>query len=166
MANPPPYASISYAESYFNRRLHVAPWASASPADKMKALIMSSDAIDRLNFVGAKTDPNQERCFPRDYNPGSLSLCGTAEVFPTNVLPDDILKATCENALALLDGVDPEVEYANTKKSKVSFGGVSSQYIPDVTKPHVLCGIASFVAFKYIRPYMEDLNKISLVRSS
>ena len=161
---------MAYANTYFGRRLHTEPWDRASPSDKQKALIQSSDALDRLAYRGTKTVATQEREFPRDYNPGHLywhsADAPVNQTWPTNVTDDSVLKACCENALALLDGVDPDLEYQNNRIMHHNFAGVSTKMATEIERPHILCGLASFSAFKFIRPLLADNHSIRLIRKS
>src|SRR3972149_1118119 len=93
-SNMTAYLSESAASDYFANRLNTGAWDDADPADQLKALLMATDAIDRLNFLSEKADDTQEHQFPRL---GDI------------VVPQDIQEACAELALRLLDGVDPEL---------------------------------------------------------
>jgi len=53
------YGTIVLADTYFGERLNSEVWEDAVPADRTKALIMATRAIDRLNFVGEMADEDQ-----------------------------------------------------------------------------------------------------------
>lgn len=145
-----PYGTISDANSYFtNERVTNDAWINASDQRKLAALIESAEAIDRLNFVGVKTDPEQEREFPRN---GALSV------------PDDIIKACYENAYGLLDGIDPEIEYRNLFMTHSSYASVRSSYDTTINRAHLQAGITSIKAWNYLQPYFADHQAISLKR--
>ena len=105
-------------ENYFEFRLHASAWEDAENDDKCRALVTATRLIDRLNFAGLRTADyirlqpiNWLIPQPRTLDPSSLP--GQNFEFPRNgsvTIPQDIMDAACEIALALLDGVDPELE--------------------------------------------------------
>ena len=145
------YISVSAATDYFNQRLNTDAWDAASEIDCEKALIMATDAIDRLNFVSAKTDENQEHQFPRN---------GDVDV------PQDIQEACAELALRLLDGVDPELEFENLTMVSQGYANVRSTY--DRTNPaeHIVAGIPSVTVWRKIKPYLRDTRGVGINRVS
>lgn len=145
------YATESEAQTYFDSRLHTEPWDDASTTDRSKALAQATKIIDRLNFSGEKTESTQELQFPRG---------GDTEV------PQDIKDASAEIALALLDGVNPDLEYENVFMTSQGYGGIRSSYDRRVKPPHVLAGVPSFIAWTYLKPYLIDGLNIELHRTS
>jgi hypothetical protein len=112
----PSYTTITEAKVYFNDRLNVNAWECATNDQRRRALAQATQIIDRLNFSGCPTEPDttiQTNQFPRD---GDL------------VIPGDIKNATSEIALALLDGVDPEVEYENLTLRSQAYGGLKAEH--------------------------------------
>lgn len=59
------YGSTVNGDIFFSQRLDGSSWESATPQYKIRALTMATQAIDRLNFCGDKTDPAQILQFPR-----------------------------------------------------------------------------------------------------
>jgi hypothetical protein len=146
------YTDITGAQAYFDERLNTDPWDTADDTDKTKALAMATKIIDRLNFVGDKTDEDQELQFPRNDD---------------EEVPDDIVYACCEIALALLDGVDPEIEFENLWMTSQGYGNVRSTYDRSRTGPmHIIHGAPSIVAWRFLSPYLRDPTQISLDRIS
>ena len=82
------YVTVAEADAYFSLRLFADPWDGADDLDKQKALVMSTKAIQVLALMDWDSTPQ------------------------------DIKDATCENAYALLDGVDPDLEYENLFMTK------------------------------------------------
>src|SRR4051812_25245649 len=138
-AMPPTYVSLGEANDYFDWRLNSAAWNEASNDDKCKAIVTATRAIDRLNFAGLRTSD-----FARLGTSISVSGCTTAPAildpssdtpapgqpleFPRNgssTIPADIKYATCEIALALLDGVDPEQELRGLGANSQRFAAAS-----------------------------------------
>lgn len=145
------YISVSAATDYFSNRLNTDPWDDAEDEDCVKALIMATDAIDRLNFLGEKADSSQENQFPRA---GDIDI------------PQDIQEACAEIAMRLLDGVDPELEFENLTMISQGYANIRSTY--DRTNPpeHIVAGIPSVTAWRKIKPYLRDTRGVGLNRVS
>lgn len=139
------------AQIYFDGRVGSAPWDYASSDDRLKALTHATRILDRLNFVGCKSQPTQLLQFPRDGD---------------TVVPQDIKYATAEVALALLDGVNPELEFENIHMTSQGYGTVRSTFDRSVKPPHVLAGVPSFTAWTYLRPYIRDSGTLNIYRTS
>lgn len=147
----PSYATEVMAQTYFTTRLNAEAWDDADSTNREKALGHATNVIDRLNFTGCKADENQENQFPRG----------------TDVdIPKDITSATCEIALALLDGVDPQLEFENVFMTSQGYGGVRSSFDRIVKPMHILAGVPSFTAWTYLKPYLLDPLSIELRRTS
>ena len=145
------YATESEAQTYFDNRLHTEPWDDATSTDRNKALGHATKIIDRLNFSGEQTDSTQELQFPRGGD---------------TVVPQDIKDASAEIALALLDGVNPDLEYENVFMTSQGYGGIRSSFDRSVKPSHVLAGVPSFIAWTYLKPYLLDALDIELYRTS
>lgn len=145
----PAYISISAASDYFANRLNTDAWDDADEADCEKALLMATDAIDRLNFLGEKADSAQENQFPR---------------LGDSTVPQDIQEACAELAMRFLDGVDPELEFENLTMVSQGYANIRSTY--DRTNPseHIVAGIPSITAWRKIKPYLRDVRDVSLNR--
>lgn len=59
------YVTLNEADSYFDNRMDVAAWASASSDLKEKALITATSLIDELEFRGSVVSETQAFAFPR-----------------------------------------------------------------------------------------------------
>ncbi|MDB4726348.1 hypothetical protein OAF54_02835 [bacterium] len=145
------YLTVGEAQYYFDGRLGTSCWDDSSPEDQTKALTHATRIIDRLNFVGCKSDAAQELQFPRN---------GDTDI------PQDIKNATSEVALALLDGVNPEMEFENIHMTSQGYGGARSSFDRSVKPPHVLAGIPSFTAWTFLKPYLRDTLTVDLFRTS
>ncbi|KGB81925.1 hypothetical protein JT55_10205 [Rhodovulum sp. NI22] len=86
------YIDVTDATAYFADRLYVDDWTGATDSDKSKALLMARRTIDRQAFHGYRTDPDQLLAWPRSDIPG----------IDAATVPQDILDAQCELALAFL----------------------------------------------------------------
>lgn len=106
------YISVGDATAYLSARLNTSAWSGASEDDKARALITATRTIDRQLLKGKKKLSTQALQFPRCYrgygdaaeNIGNLPelvdedgwLCETS-------VPQAVINACCEEALALLD---------------------------------------------------------------
>jgi len=147
----PSYATQIDATIYFASRLGTECWDDAISEDKDKALGQATHIIDRLNFVGCKNDVDQVNQFPRDTD---------------TVVPDDVKNASIEIALALIDGVNPELEFENLFMTSQGYGGARSSYDRSVKPSHVLAGVPSFTAWTFLKPYLRDPHSMELRRTS
>lgn len=142
------YGSVAEADSYFTGRLQTDAWDIANDTDRFKALSMATRAIDRLNFIGSKTDPAQDLQFPR----GDVTV------------PTDIKNACFECALAFLDGFDPNIEIENLAISSQGMAEVRNTYDRSFALEHIRMGIPSAVAWAYLKPYLRDPNYFTFSR--
>jgi hypothetical protein len=146
------YLNIAEAQIYFDGRLHAEAWDCATESDKNKALTMATRSIDRLNYHGEKADASQVNQFPR--------LNDTA-------IPQDILDATCEEALSLLDGKDPEAEREGLAVTEQAFGPVKAKFDRTTARPiNILHGIMSMTAWHLLLPYLRDSLTMRISRTS
>lgn len=143
------YADASYADTYFSTRLKTAPWDDATSDEQDRALTMATRIIDNLNFLGDKADEEQDNQFPRGDDTET---------------PTAIKQATCEIALALLDGVDPDKEYENLFKTSNAYGGVRTTFDGDAVPEYFAAGVPSFSAWKLILPFLRDPRGLKLRR--
>lgn len=143
------YCTEAEANTYFSGRLNTDAWDDATTAERSKALIQSTRIIDQLNFKGEKADESQELQFPRS---------GDTEV------PDDIKCACSEIALALLDGVDPEIEADNLFMVSQGYANVRSTYDRQAQAEHSVGGVPSVTAWRYLLPYLRDTRAVDLSR--
>ncbi len=144
------YVVLADAETYFNERLNIGSWDDAEDDDKNRALIMATSALDNLNYTGDKTDDDQTLQFPR-YDDASI--------------PTEIEQATYECALALLDGVDIEMEKETMHVTEQRIGGVKVGYNSVAFAEHIIAGIPSYKAWLLLKPYLRAPNDIELFRS-
>jgi len=145
------YLTITEGNAYFSKRLNADPWEDATNGNKTKALEQATAIIDRLNFAGDKAVDTQELEFPR----------GT-----DTVVSSDIKSATAEIALALLDGVDPEIEFENLSMTAHKYGPVQTNYQRNTLQVHTLVGVPSVTAWRFLVPYLRDPQGVALDRIS
>lgn len=145
------YGTLTDAEAYFSRRLHVFAWDEAVISDREKAMYMATRAINRLNFAGEVAVAGQELQFPRGDD---------------TEVPADICEACYEEVLLLLDGLDADEESSAIGVVSEALSGVRTTYDVHRAPEHVVAGILSAKAWKLLRPYLRDDRTISLSRGS
>lgn len=122
------YISVADADSYFALRLNVAAWTSAVNATKEAALVTATRSIDAVKWNGEKTVVDQDLAFPRT---GLTDIDG--EELADDAIPQEVLDATCELALAML--VNSAVITAADSGSnirRVAAGSASVEYFRPV----------------------------------
>lgn len=143
------YATTAEAQAYFDTRLHTDDWDGASDADKTKALTMATRIIERLNFLGYKTDSDQELQFPRNDD---------------TTIPTNIQYACAEIAMKLLGDFDMELEYENLRLLDMNLANVRTSYDPDMIPEHIVAGVPSREAWLFLRPFIRDDLNVKLFR--
>jgi hypothetical protein len=142
-----PYCDLAEAQDYFDdSRLNAESWDDSSSEKQLKALKQATRMIDRLNFKGDKYSIFQANEFPRDY-------CFNPDFAP---IPNDIKIACCEIALALLDGVDPDLEEEDLGAMSEGYSTVRVTSDTNIRKDHIKAGIPSVEAWKHLLPYLKD----------
>ena len=146
------YGDMAEAMSYFAKRLHSQSWDDATSAERESALIQATRIIDAFAFKCDKTVSTQALEFPR----------GT-----DTEVPDDIKIAAFEIAINILDGRDPELELENLAVSSEGFSSVRTTYNRNqVPVEHLVNGVPSATAWRFIRPYLRDSREIKTSRVS
>lgn len=145
------YTDVSGGDAYFSTRVGSDAWDEAETADKEKALGHATRIIDNLNFLGTKAVETQDNAFPR---------YGQTDV------PTDIVNACCEIALALLDGINPELELENLMQTASGYANVKSTFNRDQLPEHILAGVPSSTAWLYIKPWLKDNRSVNMIRES
>jgi hypothetical protein len=167
------YGSLVKANAYFLTRLHTDAWDNESASNQTKALYTATRSIDRLNYKGYKHTVYLVLEAADDYDDVDQADRRVAEAeqeleFPRDsdaTVPTDIETACFEIALALLDGVDPDIELENLGTISQSFGGARTAYNRDQQPiEHLLHGIASPLAWRILKPFLRDGRAITTAR--
>lgn len=116
------YATVEYADTYFDNQLFADTWTAASDTTKEKALKMATRKIDQMFLKGCKADRSQPLEFPRD---------GESEV------TQEVKEATCEEALTIIKGGSLAHNRAEMQRQGItSFGlGPLSETYSGVSTP-------------------------------
>lgn len=162
------YGTLAEADAYFENRLFSELWANTPVKDRTNALNRATQDIDRLNFVGKKHAAyTQWLATPCDQE-AILAASATQELqFPRGTdteVPEDIKKACFEIAFELVDGKNPDEEYQKLTTVSEGFSSVRRTYNRSFAQEHVLYGIASPIAWRYLKPYVRDGLNITLSR--
>lgn len=144
------YGTVEEADTYFGYKLYGSVWLERDLDDKVKALLEATARIDNLNFIGTKTDSDQVLQWPRN---GSTTV------------HDAIKKATFEIASQLLDGRDPDLEFELLRKESANVGPSSSSLSSKILPEHIVNGIPSVLAWRFLKPLVRRNTEIKLHRS-
>jgi hypothetical protein len=168
------YGTLSEANNYFDNRLRSTPWKRATSNDKRSALHEATQMIDRLNFAGNKTDPNQVHQFPRAPIPSPTQIVvnesgipvtlASLDDPPDTVIPIDITYACFEIAMKLIQGYDPDREADLLATVSHSYSGVRTAFDRDFVPDYMRAGIPSFRAWSYLKPFLRDPAECFLTR--
>ncbi len=178
------YGDVAQATDYFANRLHEFAFTAAKPVDRPKALIFATRIIDTLNFKGNKAAVQAvltaNSCTSNDINTAIKSGCVTqAQVqaaslsqnlaFPRGtdtVVPDTILCACYEIAHSLLDNKDPEIELENLGVISQGYASVRTTYSRNhIPIEHLVNYVPNALAWRWIKPFLQDEDAIILTRS-
>jgi hypothetical protein len=92
------YVTLAEAEVYFEGRLNITDWTSATTDEKNRALVMAARRLDQERWTSEKASSAQALKWPRwdaeDEDGNSIS---------SDTIPEAIKDAQCELALAMLD---------------------------------------------------------------
>jgi hypothetical protein len=119
------YVTVTEAINYLGHRLGGKAWVEADDSDKEASLIMATQAIDTLQYVGQTAVEGQEHSFPR------MIWSNTDKEYTTQTItPQSVKDACCEEALFL-------IKYANNERivmqslgvRRASREGVAEEYV-------------------------------------
>jgi hypothetical protein len=119
------YGTLADADKYLSARLGADAWTAASGNDKLRGMIGAANWIDRTVWAGTQTSDSQPLEFPRiglvDKNDKPIS---------PSVIPNDVIRASYELALALLN--DPDAgnlaDPAGNQPSSLGAGSVNVSF--------------------------------------
>lgn len=157
-----PYISIAAATAYFDLRLNSGAWYTASSADssgapdeRLQALVSASNIVHNLRIT--------DRSILAVASAPDITVTDVSErVYPD--MPEPVRLATAEIALALLEGVDPDFEYQILQMTSQKYANVQSTYDRSFAPEHILAGVPSVIAWRYLTPYLHSVASIRLDR--
>ena len=147
------YGSVNLANEYFAL---AEDWECLDEKVQMGSLIRATRAIDRLNFLGFKTDPDQILQFPRT----DWTLTPNPNL--DYLIPDEICWAAYEEALLLAKGNDGASGDFGIIAEGLGTAKVS--YNRDFIQERFLSNVNSAMAWNYLKPYLRDNREIHLSR--
>ena len=166
------YGNLLEADEYFALRLRERAWSSADPADRPKALWAASVIIDALNYKGYKSTVYTLLEADADATDEEIRVAEAAQdlEFPRgadSVVPEPVRRATYEIAHELLDGKDPEIELETLGIISQSYAAVRTSYSRNqVPIEHIINGIPSSQAWRWLRPFLREDDAIAIARIS
>ncbi len=168
------YGLLADANEYFDNRLHEEAWYDAAANERPKALIKATQIIDALNFKGFKAtvfdimfDENYELT---DVTEDEIREAEAAQEleFPRGEdieVPIQIQVACWEIAHALLDGVDPDLDIENLGVVSQGYASIRTTYARSQAHvEHLMHGVPSATAWRYLKPFLRDADEIKLSR--
>jgi hypothetical protein len=166
------YGNLLEADEYFDLRLRERAWSAADPADRPRALWAASVIIDAMNYKGSKStvytllegSPNASDEEIREAEAAQgLEFPRGADT----VVPEAIRRATYEIAHELLDGKDPELELETLGIVSQGYASVRTSYSRNqVPIEHIINGIPSSQAWRWLRPFLREDDALVLARIS
>lgn len=144
-----PLCTVEEANSYFEDTLTGLDWASEDETKKLLALKQATKIINNLNFKGEVSVAGQENCFPRG---------GDTEI------PQTIKEACADIALALIQGIDPNVEAEIANYTAQTFTSAKIEKAPARTPEWVYAGVPCQSAWIKLLRYLEDGMDITILR--
>ena len=135
------HATLAEANVYFSTRLHTEAWDALTDAViKQKALDHGTSIIDNLPFDTTVYDISDTTTLQR------------------------VKDANCEIAIALLDGIDPDLAIANLTVTNNSIAGVRTSHDIRFPAEHILYGVPSIAAWRILRCYIKDGRSVTITK--
>jgi len=166
------YGTLCEANEYFENRLHEEAWFGSDAVERPKALLRATQCIDALNYKGNKHPVWELLEEDSDATDEAIREAETEQVleFPRGAdttVPTAVQLACYECAHALLDGVDPDAELEQLSVVSQGVASVRTTYNRSQQPiEHLLHGIPSATAWRYIKPFLRDGDQIKLSRVS
>lgn len=145
------YVSAAAAEAFFKNRLPETMWTEATVVEKVQALNMATQAIDKLNYIGERASTSQTHQFPRDDD---------------SEVPQDIKDACCLCAVKFLDDWNSDDVREEMVANYQAIGPVKRSSERDAYLPHLTLGIPSAEAWDLLVPYLRQPGALKLDRIS
>lgn len=141
------YVDVATASAYLTDHIDGASWAAVPEAQQKAALVSATRAIDRLPLRGAPADPAQHLAFPR------TEMTGYGW-WTQDSVPQAVLDATCEEALALIDSQRRQRQQLQAEGvASFSLGALSESYRATAGATASV-GVVSSAARVLLRPFV------------
>lgn len=113
----PVYADVDMADAYLDGAYHGDTWRSLDENAKGRSLVTATRTLNRQSWVGEVEVAGQDLAWPR-INTGMTGVDGTT--------PDDIVNASIEMALSLVDGSELQNQQTTAERIRsLTAGSVS-----------------------------------------
>lgn len=112
------YVTLAEAETYFETRLNVDDWDSATDDTKNRALIQATRYLDTyFEWQGDRATTTQAL----DWGRSDAYSCDTGELIDSDVIPQQIKNATFEQAFYMMTNIDfgSIAQAGDIKKAKI-----------------------------------------------
>lgn len=144
------YCSMLEAERYCAGRLGAGPWTRASTDDRERALREAFTVLEGLRYQGRPAEYGQPAQWPR------AGITGAGGVpYPADAMPDFLIAAQCEEALALLR---VQADAGAETRAALQQQGVRETSLGDVREVYAVparpAGLASPQAYARIQPHL------------
>ncbi len=166
------YGTVVEATEYFSHRLNERAWTQAAVLDREKALWAAMMIIDTLNYKGYKHPVYVLLEANSEATATEIRVAEASQVleFPRGadtIVPEVIRKAAYEIAHDLLDGKDPELELENLGIVSQGYASVRTSYARNqVPLEHIINGVPTPQAWRWLKPFLRDDDAIKLARIS
>ena len=134
------YATLAEADTYLECVLNKDAWELTTDARRTTALAQATNNIRALNVP--------------DFSDVTL--------YPT--VPQNIIDATTEIALKLLEGYDPEFELEQSRVKSQTFDRIKQVNKEGEISLHIIAGVASSTAFRILLQYLPNPTTVRLDR--
>jgi len=133
------YIDITDADTYFATRYGASAWAALSDETKDQLLITATQRIDALRLKGRKYVYTQTLNFPRYLDRNIEYQQDYLYDVNLNTIPEVVKKATCEEALALLNTeATKRRELQNQGVTSFTIGKLSETFSGNVSSSSLL----------------------------
>lgn len=162
------YATMDFGDSYFAQKLHPGMWPQSNDADKLKALFEATKIMGNLSYAGLKAAAYAVELAGGTESETQAAAMGQELEFPRGPdteIPERVKEACCEIANVLLDSTyDPDIENQNLALVSQGFASVRATYDRTLRRESILAGVPSIVAWRLLRPFLNDSRGIRLCR--
>jgi hypothetical protein len=140
------FASVSYGDDFFAKRLHDTTWTTAVQATKEAALMWATIQLSQLGWKGVKTNPASTVSWPRKgvsysewYEPQSLDPTSSYDSFgyvsstrtiADTEIPFEVKDACCELAMSLISS-DTTVPKGTEGFKSIKVDSISLEMLPN-----------------------------------
>lgn len=108
------FVTIAECDTYFDERLNATAFTGADAQDQIRAVIMATRDVSRLDFAGERVTTTQALSWPREYAPNPDTSAYDDYWYEPDVIPDRVKYATMELALEYLKAGTTDLAVADT----------------------------------------------------